>query len=100
MTHTSPTVDADRTAVTDPVISMSGIARLARVRRPVVTTWRRRKATGPDPFPAPVNPGADQLRFNAGEVAAWLARTGLGNNPTVSEDVTGYTSADLPTTEA
>ncbi|MGC0252363.1 hypothetical protein [Pseudactinotalea sp. Z1748] len=95
MTHPSATDTASAgDAAPGTLLSMADIARLARVRRPVVTIWRRRKATGTDPFPEPVNPGADRLHFNASQIAAWLTRTGLGNNPTVSEDAPAYARTD------
>lgn len=59
-------------------ITMQGIAALARVKRPVVSTWRRRFANGPARFPDPVDAGA--LTFDAEEVARWLVQTGHGNN--------------------
>ena len=57
------------------LLSMTEIADLAQVRRPVVSTWRRRY---PD-FPAPVSQSAGRLLFDGGETAAWLISTGLGN---------------------
>lgn len=61
-------------------LTMQGIADLAQVRRPVVSVWRSRyPATSAAPFPSPASD--DALRFDAAEVAAWLATTGRGNNP-------------------
>ncbi|WP_434080518.1 hypothetical protein [Sanguibacter sp. Z1732] len=77
----SPAPGAEEPQPPAALLSMSGIARLAKVRRPVVTIWRRRKAQGPDPFPAPVNPGHPELQFDATEIAAWLTRTGLATTP-------------------
>lgn len=64
-------------------MSMSDMARLAGVQRPVVSMWRARYATGPKAFPAPL-PRSDQhgaLLFDDDAILAWLAKTGLGNNP-------------------
>lgn len=90
----SPAPSAQEAQAPTALLSMSDIARLAKVRRPVVTIWRRRKAHGPDPFPEPVNPGAPEPRFDATEIAAWLARTGLGNNPAVTDDVAAHARPD------
>lgn len=60
-------------------LTMNGIAELANVRRPVVSVWRTRHATGTHPFPRPVDEAA--LTFDADEVGRWLADTGRGNNP-------------------
>lgn len=96
----SPTADAQSAAgaatssapqsAAPATLSMSDIARLAQVRRPVVTMWRRRKASGADPFPDPLDPTARELFFGAAEVAAWLVRTGLGNNPAAAADAAAY----------
>ncbi|MDH6578852.1 hypothetical protein [Kitasatospora sp. MAP5-34] len=58
-----------------PLISMPEIAALAQVKRPVVSTWRRRY---PD-FPAPLAGSADRLLFHGGAVTDWLLSSGLGN---------------------
>ncbi|NLQ21235.1 hypothetical protein HG244_10945, partial [Streptococcus pneumoniae] len=50
-------------------LSMQAIAQLAQVKRPVVSMWRTRFASGERPFPSPV---ANQpLLFDATEVGAW-----------------------------
>ncbi|WP_051722631.1 hypothetical protein [Streptomyces albus] len=54
---------------------MSEIAAFARVKRPVVSTWRRRH---PD-FPAAVSENAGRLLFDGVQVAEWLVASGLGN---------------------
>lgn len=74
------------TAGASLLIDMSGIARLAGVRRAVVSMWRSRSASTADPFPAPASEEAGHFRFDAEEVADWLARTGHGNNPSARED--------------
>lgn len=64
-------------------MNMTDIARLAGVRRPVVSMWRARHTSGPHPFPAPLpQAGAHGgVLFDEREVTAWLGATGLGNNP-------------------
>ena len=68
------------------LIDLAGVARLAGVQRPVASMWRSRFASTADPFPAPVEAHAGRARFEAQQVADWLARTGHGNNPDVRED--------------
>ncbi|WP_435735291.1 hypothetical protein V5D56_10460 [Cellulosimicrobium sp. PMB13] len=68
-------------------LSLSDVAELARVQRPVVSVWRRRYASGPHPFPAPVGTRNGAARFAAADVAAWVEATGRGNNPAFRADV-------------
>ncbi|TGG84633.1 hypothetical protein [Streptomyces albus] len=56
-------------------ITYAEIAALARVQRPVPTTWSRRH---PD-FPVPVAHEDGRPLFDAREVVDWLAETGRGN---------------------
>jgi len=58
------------------MITAADVALIARVRRPVVTMWRKRY-TGTDAFP----PADAEGRFDADRVVAWLAEHGRGNNP-------------------
>lgn len=58
-----------------PLLSMSEIARLAQVKRPVVSTWRRRHAD----FPAAVMESVGRPLFDGPAVTEWLIATGLGN---------------------
>lgn len=67
-------------------LSLSDVAELARVRRPVASMWRTRFATGDDAFPVPVARKSGSPLFDAGEVAEWLARTGHGKNPDAVAD--------------
>lgn len=67
-------------------LSMPDIADLARVQRAVVSMWRRRHATGPVPFPDPVDPEERSPRFRAAEVADWVERRGQGKNPDFRAD--------------
>lgn len=69
--------------ITQPTatLSLTDIARLGQVRRPVVTMWRKREKDG-HPFPRPAGDG----RFPAGDVIDWLEQTQRGNNPHVRRD--------------
>ncbi|GAA1339277.1 hypothetical protein [Saccharothrix algeriensis] len=57
------------------LVSMSEIAAFAQVKRPVVSTWRRRY---PD-FPAAVSERSGRPLFDGAQVADWLITSGLGN---------------------
>ncbi|KOV24895.1 hypothetical protein ADK60_23220 [Streptomyces sp. XY431] len=57
------------------LVSMAEIAELAQVKRPVVSTWRRRYAD----FPDPAAPNAGHPLFDGQQVVEWLIATGLGN---------------------
>ncbi|MFD8703776.1 hypothetical protein ACFV1W_14320 [Kitasatospora sp. NPDC059648] len=57
------------------LVSMAEIAELAQVKRPVVSTWRRRYAD----FPAPAAHDAGHPLFDGQQVVGWLIATGLGN---------------------
>lgn len=73
-------------------ITMRGIARLARVQRPVVSMWRTRSRGTDEPFPSPVRDDARGPLFDADAVAVWLIRTGRGNNPDAALDAAAYAS--------
>ncbi|MEG3615718.1 hypothetical protein [Isoptericola haloaureus] len=81
--------DAGTPAVMDRLhVSLPDIAEIARVQRPVVSTWRRRYAGRGLPFPEPVVRHDDgALRFRAVDVADWIEATGRGNNPHFRADV-------------
>ena len=70
------------------LLSLGDIARLAKVKRPVVTMWRKRDmARGQHhPFPAPALTSPAE-RFDADDVIDWLRRTGRGNNPDAAIEV-------------
>lgn len=74
-----------------PLISMPEIAEMAGVKRPVVTTWRRRH---PD-FPHPSGGDAARPFFDPREVAEWLAVTGRVERQQAEEDLSLYTLASL-----
>ncbi|WP_375406158.1 hypothetical protein [uncultured Amnibacterium sp.] len=61
-------------------MDLTGVARLARVQRPVASVWRTRFAASLDPFPPVLSEKNGRALFDAMAVAAWLARTGHGNN--------------------
>lgn len=61
-------------------VSLLDVAETAQVKRPVVSIWRQRYAGGADPFPRPLLQRGQQPLFSAAEVAAWVERTGRGNN--------------------
>lgn len=68
------------------LLSLSDVAALASVQRPVVSMWRSRSARSDQPFPDPVTSVRGRFRFDAAEVAAWLEATGHGNNPDAAAD--------------
>ncbi len=72
-------------------MSMREIAELAGVKRPVVTTWRRRHPDFPDPS------GGDELGllFDPSQVADWLVRTGRITQERAGVDLSFYTLAGL-----
>jgi hypothetical protein len=73
-------------------MSMSDVARLARVQRSVVSVWRTRSARTDTPFPSPVQ--LQPLRFDAAHIVDWLEATGRGNNETARDDLAAF--AALP----
>ncbi|MBB1513571.1 hypothetical protein H5399_13290 [Tessaracoccus sp. MC1627] len=58
------------------LITATDVSMIARVRRPVVSMWRKRYA-GADAFPEPDSAGL----FDAERVVGWLTEHGRGNNP-------------------
>lgn len=76
------------------VIGMADVAILAGVQRPVVSMWRSRSAGTDRAFPAPVTSDEGPARFDAVEVARWLAETGHGNNPSAVDDVAAFATID------
>lgn len=73
------------------LISMPEIAELAGVRRPVVTTWRRRHAG----FPAPTGTGRTAPLFDAREVVDWLVETGRAERAQIEPDLRLHLLAGL-----
>ena len=64
-------------ALAEPTLlmTMTDVAELADVQRPVVTTWRRRHTD----FPAPTGGDESQPLFPPDDIAAWLLANGRIN---------------------
>lgn len=73
------------------LMSMRDIAELAGVRRPVVTTWRRRHAD----FPGHAGGDLAQPLFDPRQVADWLVSTGRAERDKIDPDLSVYTLAGL-----
>ena len=69
-------------------LTLQDVADLAKVRRPVVSMWRKRPMVRgvSMPFPDPVETVDGVARFTHTEVVDWLDRTGRGNNPEHHDD--------------
>jgi hypothetical protein len=76
------------------LMTMSDIAALARVQRPVVSVWRTRAARSDTPFPSPVSRRRGQDLFDAHQVGQWLTDTHRGNNPEASLDAAAHATPD------
>ncbi len=72
------------------LITLADVARLAQVKRPVVSMWRTRSTGTDNPFPEPVRTADGVEQFDAGSVTTWLEQTGRGNNPDVGDDAAAY----------
>jgi len=68
-------------------MTLSDVASLSQVQRPVVSMWRKRSSGGPLPFPSPAERVNGVELFDADQVTAWLQATGRGNNPEAGNDV-------------
>jgi hypothetical protein len=77
-------------------MTMSDIASLAQVQRPVVSMWRKRSAGSDSPFPLPVAVERGLEIFDAVHIARWLEATGRGNNPEAAEDVAAFARMPSP----
>lgn len=75
------------------LMSMTEIAELADVQRPVVSTWRRRH---PD-FPQPATEERGQQLFDAARIVDWLVETGRAERGEVEGDLRVHTLARLGT---
>ncbi|WP_233197667.1 hypothetical protein [Cryobacterium sp. Y57] len=82
------------TTDTSLLMTMSDIAGLAQVQRPVVSVWRSRSAGTDTPFPAPVSRQRGVDLFDADQVGSWLERTGRGNNREATADAAAYAVPD------
>ncbi len=70
-------------------LTLTDIAELAHVQRPVVSMWRRRPRTrgGVEvSFPQPVSATGGIERFDRDELVTWLETTGRGNNDEARQD--------------
>ena len=74
-------------------MSMAEIAGLAQVKRPVVTTWRRRYPE----FPAPATGDALNPLFDSRQVADWLIGTGRDPESRIQADLSLHALAGLGT---
>jgi hypothetical protein len=68
------------------LLSLTDIAALSGVQRPVVSVWRSRSRHSDVPFPDPISSVRGQPRFAAADVVSWLDATGRGNNPESAAD--------------
>ncbi|MDQ0869167.1 hypothetical protein QFZ70_001640 [Arthrobacter sp. V1I9] len=71
-------------------MTLSDVAALAQVKRPVVSMWRKRNAGTAHPFPEPAALDNGRELFDAHRIAAWLNVTGRGNNPEAANDVAAF----------
>ena len=78
-------------AVPAPLMSMTEIAELAKVQRPVITTWRRRHRD----FPAPAGGDAAQPLFYPRQVTDWLISTGRADRDQIEPELSLYTLTGL-----
>ncbi|WP_313555825.1 hypothetical protein [Miniimonas arenae] len=66
--------------------TLSDIAELAGVQRPVVSVWRSRFTSIDQPFPVAIDRRGGREVFSLDDVVRWLESTGHGNNPSVRQD--------------
>src|SRR5690242_9051956 len=77
-------------------MTLSDVAALAKVKRPVVSVWRQRSSGGQSPFPASSGQINGMELFDADDITAWLEATGLGNNPEVRNDAAAFARMIAP----
>lgn len=75
----------------DARLTLTDIAHLAKVQRPVVSMWRTRSTASTLPFPRPCGTLAGRELFDLDEIVEWLARSGRGNNPRAHQDGVAFT---------
>ncbi|GAB3587036.1 hypothetical protein [Calidifontibacter terrae] len=86
-------------------LSLGDVARAAHVQRPVVSMWRSRCASGPTPFPPPLQDDRDERVWSVVDVANWFQayerHSGRlpGNNPSVVDDLPAFARLDLSATD-
>lgn len=71
-------------------MSLSDVAALAGVERPVPSMWRQRSAGSERPFPEAVATVAGVDRFDADAVVTWLEETGRGKNQDARADAAAF----------
>ncbi|CAM2786381.1 hypothetical protein RHDE110596_01215 [Prescottella defluvii] len=76
------------------LLTRPDIAKLAKVRRAVVSAWARRYCGEDRPFPRPTVVDGILDKFDADEVVEWLRSRGLGNNSSFAEDVAIHAALD------
>ncbi len=81
--------------VAPALVTLSDIAALAHVQRPVVSMWRTRSAGSAHPFPATTQRLNGRDAFLLEDVVAWLEATGRGNNPAVRQESAAATALDV-----
>ncbi|MDI3195756.1 hypothetical protein QK290_15600 [Pseudarthrobacter sp. AL07] len=81
-------------------MTLSDVASLAQVQRPVVSMWRKRSSGGPLPFPTAASHVNGVEMFDADHITAWLQATGRGNNPEARNDVAVFARLAAPPAEA
>ncbi|SDP90897.1 hypothetical protein SAMN04487905_112191 [Actinopolyspora xinjiangensis] len=81
---------------TAQTLTMQDIADLARVRRPVVSMWRKRPIARGEaiPFPSPVRVVSGVEHFDRTAIVDWLQRTGRGNNSEADLDAPALSAPD------
>jgi len=74
------------------VMTLSDVAALARVARPVVTMWRERLVVAgvEQPFPEAVDRAGRVEFFDTDDIVRWLADTGRGKNPDAAADAAAH----------
>lgn len=85
------------TTTADALMTLSDVAALARVQRPVVTMWRARPHATAGAFPAPAAQVRGRQLFDRAQVVAWLRASGRGNNPDAVADEALHARPPVPT---
>lgn len=80
------------------LLTLTDIATLAGVRRPVVSAWRARPCAA-GAFPAAVRTVSGVEHFEAAAVVRWLQASGRGNNQDPAADVALHLRPPAPTPE-
>ncbi|WP_433610894.1 hypothetical protein [Prescottella agglutinans] len=78
------------------LLTKRDIAALAKVQRPVVTTWMRRYRGSDRPFPRPAAVDGRLEKFDADEVIEWVQARGLGNSDSFARDTAMHAAFEHP----